>query len=120
MQPVTTIDISIIILPSILLGVLFGYFVGEMTRLSMTNRAILSIVLSIIGGTFISFLLSSILTISLLTIFLSITAALGGIILGIWYNWTPPSKTIAASHIIYEYDEEEEFEREVDRALGRE
>jgi hypothetical protein len=119
MQPVTTIDISIVILPSILLGVVIGYFIGEMRSLRVIDRILLSIIASSISGVIISLLLNSIVPITTFSVVLSAMSVLGGLILGLWYNWTSPAEPSPKSHIIYEYDDDE-FDREIDQALGRE
>jgi hypothetical protein len=118
MQPVTTIDITTVVLPSILLGVLLGYFIGEMSSLRIIDRVVLSVLASSITGVIMSLLLNSILPLTTFTVFLSAISVLGGLILGLWYNWTPPSTPAPKHHIIYEYDDDE-FEREIDQALGK-
>lgn len=119
MQPVTTVDISIVVLPSILLGVVIGYFIGEMKSLRVIDRILLSIIASTFAGVIIALLLNSILPTTTFSVVLSAMSVLGGLILGLWYNWTSPSEQSPKSHIIYEYDDDE-FDREIDRALGRE
>ena len=117
LQPVTTIDITTIILPSILVGLMFGYFIGEMSSLRMTDRIALSIIVSSISGFILSLLFNYIIPITAFSVFLAAISVLGGLIVGLWYNWTPPRETTRRSHIIYEPYDDEDFEREIEESL---
>ena len=117
MQPITNLDIAIIVFPSILLGILFGYFIGEMRGLRMMDRVALSLIACVIGGIVVSFLLNYLMQITTLTTLLSSISVLGGIILGLAYNWMPPEESARRSHIIFEPYDDEDFEREIEESL---
>jgi len=117
MQSIATLDITIIVFPSILLGIMLGYFIGEMTSLRMIDRVVLSLIACSIGGVIVSFLLNFLIPITTLVILLSSISVLGGIILGLVYNWTPPQEPARRSHIIFEPYDDEDFERELNESL---
>jgi hypothetical protein len=117
MQPLTNVDISVIVFPSIFLGVMFGYFIGEMVSLRMIDRGVLSLIVSSISGIIISLLLDYLIPITALEVLLSSISVLGGIILGLVYNWTPPPEPARKSHIIYEPYDDEDFERELNESM---
>jgi hypothetical protein len=47
-----------------------------------------------------------------------ILAYAGGYILGMALNWKSPPKSGPKSHIIYEPDDDDDFDREIEEALG--
>lgn len=118
MQPISTLEISTVILPSILLGVMYGYSIGTMRSYRIAGRAALTLIVSIISGVLLSIPLAYFVPISTFTILLSSLSVLGGTILGLFYNWTPPEEPVRKSHIIYETDDDEEFDREIKESLG--
>jgi len=118
MQPINTLEISTVILPSILLGVILGYSMGTMRSYGIAKRAALTLILSIIGGAILLIPLAYFLPISTFTVLLSSLSVLGGAILGLFYNWTPPEESVRKSHIIYEADDDDEFDREIRESLG--
>ncbi|RDE15947.1 MAG: hypothetical protein C4K48_02875 [Candidatus Thorarchaeota archaeon] len=118
MQPINTLEISTVILPSILLGVMLGYSIGTMRSYGIARRAALVLILSIISGVILLIPLAYVVPISTFTVLLSSLSVLGGAILGLFYNWTPPVEPVRKSHIIYETDDDEEFDREIKESLG--
>jgi hypothetical protein len=110
MQPMTTLDISFIVFPSILIGIVLGYYIGTMGSLRTIDRAAISLITCSFSGVLISFLFSYIIQITILEVLLSAISVLGGIILGLVYNWTPPPEASQISHIIYEPYDDEDFE----------
>jgi uncharacterized protein YacL len=117
MQPMTTLDISFIVFPSILIGTVLGYSIGTMVSLRMIDRVAISLIACSISGVIISFLLSYIVQITASEVLLSAISVMGGIILGLVYNWTPPPKASRTSHIIYEPYDDEDFERELNESM---
>jgi hypothetical protein len=117
MQPITTLDITTVAFPSILLGILLGYFIGEMTSLRLIDRVGLALIASALSGIIISLLLNSIIPITAFEVLLSSISVLGGLIIGLSYNWTPPPESSRRSHIIYEPYDDEDFEREIEESL---
>jgi len=47
-----------------------------------------------------------------------ILAFAGGYGLGMFLNWAPPINTKPKNHIIYEPDDDDDFDREIEEALG--
>lgn len=118
MQPINTLEISTVILPSILLGVMLGYSIGTMRSHRIAGRAVLTLILSITSGLILSIPLAYFVPISTFTVLLSSLSVLGGAILGMFYNWTPPEEPARKSHIVYDADDDEEFDKEIKESLG--
>ncbi len=117
LQPVTTIDITIIILPGIILGTIFGFGIGEMKNLRTADRIVLAIIVSSLFGIILALLFNYALPISYFSVFLGTISFLGGLIFGLAYNWPEASESAQRSHIVYEPDDDEDFEREIEEAF---
>ncbi|MHA2023774.1 MAG: hypothetical protein ACTSWQ_08955 [Candidatus Thorarchaeota archaeon] len=118
MQVTPTLDIALVGLPGFFLGLVMGYMIGGMTSLRLVDRIGLSIVISGVGGLILSLAISFFISItSFVTVFI-ILAFVGGISLGLVLNWTPPVGSGPKSHIIYEPDDDDAFDREIEEALG--
>jgi len=124
MQVTPTLDIALIGLPALLLGLIIGYVIGGMPNLRLIDRIGLGIIISGIGGLIFSLLVSffvpitSLETITSLEMMFIMLAFIGGYVLGLFLNWTPPVDSGPKSHIIYEPDDDDAFDREIDEALG--
>lgn len=118
MQPVTTVDITIIILPGIIIGAAFGYALGEMSSLRIIERIVISVVASLILGIVLSLIFNYLLPITTFSVFLAVISVLGGLVFGLSSNWNPPPELSRKSHIIYEPYDDEDFEREIEESLG--
>jgi len=118
MQVGPTLDIALIGIPGILLGLLIGYVIGGMPSFRLTDRIGLGIIISGAGGLILSLAISFFITIGYLEILFVILAFAGGYILGLFLNWKPPINTKTKQHIIYEPDDDDAFDREIEEALG--
>jgi hypothetical protein len=96
---------------------MFGYFIGEMSSLRMIDRIVLSIIVSSISGIILSLLFNYILPVTTFSVFLAAISVLGGLILGLAYNWKSPRETAKKSHIIFEPYDDEDFDREIEESL---
>ena len=47
-----------------------------------------------------------------------VLAFIGGYFLGLFFNWAPPADSGPKQHIIYEPDDDDAFDREIEEALG--
>jgi len=88
-----------------------------MKSLRMTERIVLAIIISTIFGVIFALLYNYILPISYFSVFLAAISFLGGLILGLGYNWPESSEPPRSSHIIYEPYDDEDFDREIEEAL---
>ena len=118
MQVGPTLDIALIGMPGILLGLLIGYIIGGMPSFRLIDRIGLGIIISGAGGLVLSLAISFFITIGSLEMMFVILAFAGGFILGLFLNWKPPIKTKAKQHIIYEPDDDDAFDKEIEEALG--
>ncbi len=88
-----------------------------MKSLRMAERIVLAIIISAIFGVILAILFNYTLPISYFSIFLAEISFLGGLVLGLGYNWPEASEPTRSSHIIYEPYDDEDFEREIEEAL---
>ena len=120
MQLAQTLDIAFIGMPGLFIGIVIGYIVGGRSSFRLIDRVGLGIMISGIGGLILSLLLSAYFTINSTETIFIIIAFMGGYILGLLLNWTPPKTTKRKNHIIYEPDDDDAFDREIRQALGDE
>ena len=119
MQLAPTIDMALIGLPGILLGMLLGYVFGGLESLRTRERLGLGVFSSVIGGMIISLILMAYIEIRTMEIFFIILSFFGGYMLGVFSNWAPTPRPRKARHIMYDPDDEdEEFDRQIEEALG--
>jgi hypothetical protein len=118
MQVAPTLDIALVGLPGILLGVMAGYFIGGIPSLRLIDRIALGIIISGAGGLILSFAIGSFLLIGPLEIIFVVLSFAGGYILGLFLNWKSPVETKRKQHIIYESEDDDAFDREIEEALG--
>jgi len=125
MQGIPTTEVTILGLPGLLIGLLFGYILSGMTSLNFNYRVVLGLVISLFGGlitglVFISPPLNAYITFSVgpFEYLFMILSYLGGYTLGAISNWAPLPEKPRKSHIIYEPDDEDDFDREIEEAMG--
>ncbi|MHA1771069.1 MAG: hypothetical protein ACTSYL_13010 [Candidatus Thorarchaeota archaeon] len=103
-------------IPSILLGIGAGYVLGKQSNLGSKSRVGLSIVIGFIGGLMVALFTSVLREGSASLYLLSTLSFLGGIFFGLVAGWVPtPHRYV--HHIIYEDDDEDAFDREIEEAL---
>ncbi len=118
MQVTPTLDIALLGFPGLILGLVIGYLVGGMTSFRLLDRIGLGIIISGVGGLILSLLISFFIQITSLVMMFVMLAFVGGYALGLFLNWTPPVNSGPKSHIVYEPDDDEAFDREIEEALG--
>lgn len=119
MQLMAIMD-AIVSLASIFLGLGSGYVIGGLKDAGRLERIALGGLISIVGGVLISLLFGTYLMMRLPPIPLQIAAfAVGTIAGGIWH-WQTPVTRDPKRHIIFEPDDDEEFEREIEEAFETE
>ena len=119
MQAASTLDIALIGIPGLFIGLMIGYIVGSMSSLRVVDRIGLGIAISGIGGLILSLVIGFYIPITTtFEILFVILAFAGGYGLGLFLNWKPPIKSGPKSHIIYEPDDDDAFDKEIEEALG--
>lgn len=83
----------------------------------MAERIVLAIIISALFGVILALLFNYTLPISYFSVFLGEISFLGGLILGLGYNWPESSEPTRRSHIVYEPYDDEDFDREIEEAL---
>ncbi|MHA2352952.1 MAG: hypothetical protein ACXAC0_02775 [Candidatus Thorarchaeota archaeon] len=125
MQVIPTLDVAILGVPGILIGLLFGYILGGMTSLSFDYRIGLGIIISFFGGMITALIGHTLFTMGLLLIpittfevILIILSYFGGYALGAVANWAPLPEKPPKRHIIFEPDDDDDFDKEIEEAMG--
>lgn len=118
MQISPTLDIVVIGMPGLFLGLIIGYIVGGMPSFRLVDRIGLGIIISGAGGLIFSLVFSSFILISSLEPIFIILAFAGGYCLGLSLNWESPAHSGSKKHIVYEPDDDDAFDREIEKALG--
>ena len=118
MQVAPTLDIALIGMPGLFLGLLIGYIVGGMPSFRLIDRIGLGIIISGAGGLILSFAINYFILISSLETIFIVLAFVGGYCLGLFLNWESPATSGPKHHIVYEPDDEDAFDREIEEALG--
>ena len=104
--------------PPIIIGTFFGYILGSKAKLAFPYRVILAVIISIGGGYLLAqFALDLLIPVSFNFILLSIMGFAGGVILGMLLNWKPYLHVHISEHVIYELDDDDDFEKELDDAI---
>lgn len=127
MQFTSPTDASILGVPGLVIGLLFGYFLGGMTSLNFNYRIGLGVIVSFFAGlitslVFISDPINSFLpeSVSVRTfeVIFIILSYFGGYALGAVANWAPLPEKPAKRHVIFELDDDDDFDREIEEAMG--
>ncbi len=104
-------------IPSLFVGVGLGYIVGGMKSLKSSDRLLLGLASSTIGGLAIVLTLTAFLPFSSSGVILSILSFGGGFIFWAGTHWDAPAKPKPKSHIIYEPEDDDEFDREIENVF---
>lgn len=124
MQFTSPTDASILGLPGLIIGLAFGYVLGGMSSLNFKNRVGLGVVISFFAGLItalvfisepINIYLPEVGTFEVIFIILSY---FGGYALGAVANWAPLPDKPAKRHVVFELDDDDEFDSELEDALG--
>ncbi len=118
MQAVLEVSVLIIGVASILLGMIMGYLIGGQSSLKPVDRVLVGAISGFIGGIIISIVLEVILLPSDSTLVISILSCFGGVFFGESINWAPPPKKGPKRRVYFEPDDDDEFDREIEEALG--
>jgi hypothetical protein len=106
-------------IPPVLVGLLIGFAIGGSSRLSIRERIGIAVAICFLGGLMISFLMSVFLPVTTQTVLFGMISFTGGYVFGTIYHWSPPERTASKAHVAFEPEDDEEFDREIDKALGR-
>lgn len=129
MQFTSPTDASILGVPGLFVGLVLGYILGGMTSLNFNYRIGLGIIVSFFAGLITSLLfisdpinsfLPESLSVRTFEVIFIILSYLGGYALGATANWAPLPEKAPKRHIVFELDDDDEFDREIEEAMGGE
>lgn len=106
-------------IPPILVGLIIGYAIGGSSHLSIRERIGFAVAICLLGGLTLSVLMFVWLPVTTQSVLFGIISFSGGYAFGTVYHWSPPEKPASKPHVIFEPEDEEEFDHEIDKALGR-
>ena len=118
MQVLPSYEDAFIAVPGILIGMAIGYAIAGQEDLAWKYRIGLGVVTGLFGGSITGLLLYNYLDNTTFEIFLIIISYFGGYILGAIANWAPLPEKPPERHVIFEPDDDDEFDRQIDEALG--
>ncbi len=98
-------------------GIIAGFPLGGFKKLQTTDRVLIAILLGGCIGLTSSFLASQFVPPTNISVILAVLVSLGGTLMGMALNWNPSIPKGTKHHIIYEPDDEDSFDREIDDAL---
>ena len=106
-------------IPPVLVGLVIGYAIGGSSHLSIRERIGFALVICLLGGLTLSVLMFVWLPVTTQTVLFGIISFAGGYVFGTIYHWNPPERPAPKPHVVFEPEDDEEFDREIDKALGR-
>ena len=107
----------IYIVPSIIIGAVVGYAIGGRTNLIATERILYGGIVSLIGGIMTALIIASFFQPDQFSFLLAVLSFAGGSAFGMGVNWTATPKKEAKRHVIFEPEDDEEFDREIEDAF---
>ena len=105
-------------IPGLLIGFGVGYVIGSQKNLSTRDRIGLMALIGAIGGLIISLAITTVFPLTSLDVFLGILMCIGGTAFGGAINWEPAPPKLPESRILFEPEDDDEFDREIEEALG--
>jgi hypothetical protein len=105
-------------MPGLLIGFGVGYVIGSQKNLSTRDRIGLMVLVGAIGGLIVSLSIMTVFPLTSLDIFLGILMCIGGTAFGGSINWESSPPKLPQSHILFEPEDADEFDREIEEALS--
>lgn len=105
-------------LPALLVGLLAGYSFGGHKSLTRAERIGFGFVICVLSGLVMTFLLAPFAPVSMPNVLIQVLSFSAGYVFGALNNWAPIESRAPKRHVVFEPEDDEEFDREVDKALG--
>ena len=118
MQGTPTLENAIFAVPGLLIGMLLGYVIGGTDDFTMNYRIGLGLIVSFFAGMITGLLFYVQFSLSTFEVILIILSYFGGYALGAVANWAPLPEKPPKRHIIFEPDDDDDFDREIEEAMG--
>ncbi len=119
MQGIVLLNAIWYVAPSLIIGYILGHIFGGKNNYTNSERVILMFVVGFFGGLIISLIVGKYTIISTQYLLLGIATFIAAILFGAVMNWTPHIDTRPKTHIVYDFEnDDEEFDREIEEALG--
>ncbi|MFW9809424.1 MAG: hypothetical protein ACFFE6_08605 [Candidatus Thorarchaeota archaeon] len=118
MQVAPTLDMAVLGVPGVVIGLILGYYFGGFERFGALDRIVMGIISSIFLGVISTVAMMTFLDLSTFEAVFIVLSYFGGYVLGAASNWAPTPEKPLKRHIIYEPDDDEAFDREIEEALS--
>ncbi|MDF1537589.1 MAG: hypothetical protein P1Q69_01630 [Candidatus Thorarchaeota archaeon] len=99
-------------------GFAVGYIIGGMSRLRPLDRVILGVIISAIAGLISGLLLTEFIPPGEISLLIVVVSSLGGCAFGEIVRWAPLPPKPAKRYVVYEPDDDDAFDREIEEAFG--
>ncbi|MHA1811830.1 MAG: hypothetical protein ACTSYX_00190 [Candidatus Thorarchaeota archaeon] len=117
MQLIPYEQVILFSLPAILMGLGAGHALGGQATVPAKTRVGVTIVVGALGGAVIALLVASFRGAETMFYLLSVLSCIAGSLFGMVINWAPEPPKIA-HHVVFTPEDDEEFDREIEEALG--
>ncbi len=104
--------------PALFVGLLAGYSFGGHKSLTRVERIGFGFVICVLGGLVMTFLLTPFAPVSMPNVFVQVLSFSVGYVFGALNHWAPTESSARKRHVVFEPEDDEEFDREIDKALG--
>ncbi|MFX1560882.1 MAG: hypothetical protein ACFFBL_09880 [Promethearchaeota archaeon] len=118
MQIIPSYEDVFIAVPGLLVGLAIGYIIAGQEDLNAKYRIGLGVITSLFGGFITGLLLYNYLDNTTFEVLLIILSYFGGYALGAIANWAPLPEKPPKRRIIFEPDDDDDFDREIEEAMG--
>jgi hypothetical protein len=103
---------------SVITGLGAGYVIGGRSALRPLDRILLGSICGLIGGLIVGFLLGLFIVPAEASLLMAVFSSFTGAAFGLAINWTPAPTKPPKQHTLFEPDDDDEFDRQIEDALG--
>ncbi|RDE12784.1 MAG: hypothetical protein C4K49_09540 [Candidatus Thorarchaeota archaeon] len=104
--------------PALLIGLLAGYSFGGHKSLTRAERLGFGLVICVLSGLVMTFLLAPFAPVAMPNVLVQVLSFSFGYVFGAFNNWAPIESRAPKRHVVFEPEDDDEFDKEVDKALG--
>ena len=101
----------------VIVGIIAGFPLGSIEKLQSIERVLLAILVGGSIGVIFSLAVAPFVPATSISYILAVLVSTGGTMMGMALNWNPAKPRGSKHHIIYEPDDEDAFDREIEEAL---
>ncbi len=103
---------------AVITGLGAGYVIGGQSTLRPLDRILLGSICGLIGGLIVGFLVGFFIAPGEASLLMAVFSSLVGAVFGVAINWKQTPAKTPKSHTYFEPDDDDEFDRQIEDALG--